>query len=214
MERTQPEPRRTQAERSATTRAKILAAVVQCVDDQGLSRTTSQRIARTAGVTVGAVQHHFPSKVDILAAALEDSFERLSAAFEGAALADSSVEERVSVFVDRAWAHYGSAPGRSTLEIIMATRDAGAEPGATAANWADRPIAESSRRARGLWDTFFASLPIPPRRHADLLRFTFVTLSGMAMTSRFTTPPRSADRQVQLLKTALAALIRAELEPA
>ncbi|MFP8879884.1 MAG: TetR/AcrR family transcriptional regulator [Myxococcota bacterium] len=191
--------RRTQADRSATTRTKILAAVVQCVDELGLAGTTSQAIAGSAGVTVGAVQHHFASKADVLRAVLEDSFDRLSEGFEGAPVGDS-LEDRVSVFIDRAWLHYGSVRFRSTLEIVLSAREL---RGAT--DWARGPIAESSARARRLWDSFFADSGIPEPQQRELLRFSFVTLSGMAMTTRLS---GDATTQVELLKSSLVALLR------
>ena len=191
--------RRTQADRSATTRTRILAAVVQCVDELGLARTTSQAIAGSAGVTVGAVQHHFPSKADVLRAVLEDSFDRLSEEFAGASVG-GSLKDRVSVFVDRAWLHYGSVRFRSTLEIVLSAREL-----RDTTDWARGPIAESTARARGLWDSFFGESGIPERKQRELLRFTFVTLSGMAMTLRLS---GNAAVQVELLKSALVSLLR------
>ena len=123
--------RRSQADRSAETRARILAAAVRCVDELGFARATFQRIARRAGVTVGAVQHHFAAKEDVLRAVLEDSFEHLSRCFDGVCVEGASLEERVSIFIDRAWLHCGYPPFRSTLEILMTTRgdDGGARTG-------------------------------------------------------------------------------------
>lgn len=196
---TNPPGRRTQADRSATTRTRILAAVVQCVDELGLARTTSQAIAGSAGVTVGAVQHHFASKADVLRAVLEDSFERLSQEFEGA-VAEGTLEDRVGVFVDRAWRHYGSVRFRSTLEIVLSAREL-----RDTTDWSRGPIAESSARARQLWDSFFGESGISEIRQRELLRFSFVTLSGMAMTLRLT---GDATVQLELLKSALVALLR------
>jgi hypothetical protein len=59
-------PRRTHAERSADTRARILAAVVECISEIGFQRTTASEIASRAGVTWGAVQHHLGGKDGIL----------------------------------------------------------------------------------------------------------------------------------------------------
>ena len=43
--------RRSHAERTAETRAKILAAVVESIADVGFQRTTASEIAQRAGVT-------------------------------------------------------------------------------------------------------------------------------------------------------------------
>src|SRR5262249_56876784 len=95
--RTPPVPhrrgRRTQAERTAATRERILAAVVASIAEQGFQRTTASEIARRAGVTWGAVQHHFGAKEGILDAVLEDSVARLAERTAGIP-ADAPLAER------------------------------------------------------------------------------------------------------------------------
>jgi AcrR family transcriptional regulator len=81
-------PRRTQADRSATTRAALVKAARELFADQGFAATTRDQIAQQAGVTRGALYHHFESKTAVFAALvveLEDELvERvLSAAAEG-----------------------------------------------------------------------------------------------------------------------------------
>ena len=197
--------RRNQADRSAETRRRILDAVVECIEAEGFARTSSQRIARRAGVSVGAVQHHFMSKTDMLRAVLEESFAELASAFEGVKLEGTTLEERVSVFVDRAWRHYGGRRFRSTLEIILSTRDSLMAPGS---DWAAQPISETSSRVEGLWGTIFSDLDLTPAMQRDLLRFAFVNLAGLSMTTHFDHSPEPSLRQVELIKTALIALLR------
>jgi len=204
--------RRTQADRSAATRARILDAVVETIDAVGFVRTTSQRIARGAGVSVGAVQHHFPAKDDILAAVLERSLDSLFAKFEGVSLADASLEDRVGVFVERAWLHYGSAAFRSTLEILLNFRNAAAEGGEVAATL---PILASARGATRLWGEVFANVDLSARQQREIRQFAFASLSGLAMTQRLQVGERGMRPQIELLKTALLALfVAAGAEPA
>jgi len=201
-------PPRSQADRSAETRARILAAAVGCLDELGFARATFQRIARRAGVTVGAVQHHFAAKEDILRAVLEDSFAHLSRCFDGVRVDGASLEERVSVFIDRAWLHCGFPPFRSTLEILMTTRG---EDGGR--HWTDAPVVESTRRVQRLWMSVFSEVEIPAARHLEVLRFAFAALAGIAMTARLEQSQAGTARQLALLKTALVALLeQAEAE--
>ncbi|UCE84940.1 MAG: TetR/AcrR family transcriptional regulator [Deltaproteobacteria bacterium] len=201
-----PAPRRSQAGRSAETRARILAAAVACVDELGFGRATFQRIARRAGVTVGAVQHHFAAKEDILRAILEDSFERFSRCFEGVSVEGRSLESCVSVFVDRAWLHCSSPTFRSTVEILLTTRGEGAARGR---HWTDAPLLESSERARRLWSSVFAAFAIPVEREREILQFAFAALAGIAMTLRLQGSRAATDRQLALLKTSLTGLLEA-----
>jgi AcrR family transcriptional regulator len=59
-------PRRTQAERRAATRTALLDAAVDCLAEKGYANTTTRRIAERAGVTPGALQHHFASRAELL----------------------------------------------------------------------------------------------------------------------------------------------------
>src|SRR4029450_5698931 len=52
--------RRTQEERSAATRARLLDATLECLAELGYARTTTTEIAERGGVSRGAQLHHFP----------------------------------------------------------------------------------------------------------------------------------------------------------
>ena len=100
--------RRTHAERTAETRARVIEAVFECIAELGFARTTANEITRRAGVTWGAVQHHFGGKHALLVAVVEDSFNRFAGRLEGIPIEGVPLEERVSQFIDRAWAHFSS----------------------------------------------------------------------------------------------------------
>ncbi len=52
------------------TQAAILDAAVQCFYDLGYANTTTENIANTAGVSRGAMLHHFPTRFDLITAAV------------------------------------------------------------------------------------------------------------------------------------------------
>jgi AcrR family transcriptional regulator len=58
--------RRTQGERAAETRGRILDATVDCLVEDGYAGTSTNAVQRRAGVSRGALMHHFPSKQDLL----------------------------------------------------------------------------------------------------------------------------------------------------
>lgn len=58
--------RRTQAERRAATRTALLDAAIDCLAEEGYAKTTTRRIAERAGVTPGALQHHFATRAELL----------------------------------------------------------------------------------------------------------------------------------------------------
>jgi AcrR family transcriptional regulator len=63
---------RTQAERSATTREAIVAAATRLFAERGYEATGIDEVTRAAGVSKGALYHHYSDKADVLAAVYED----------------------------------------------------------------------------------------------------------------------------------------------
>src|SRR3954453_15512572 len=76
--------RRTQAERTATTRAALLAATVDALVEVGYRGTTTSDVARRAGVSYGALLHHYPPKTDLLCAAVAHVLDQRTAEFRKA----------------------------------------------------------------------------------------------------------------------------------
>jgi len=63
--------RRTQAERSATTRAALLRAARELFAEHGYAGAGREEIAERAGVTRGALYHHFANKQQLFVAVVE-----------------------------------------------------------------------------------------------------------------------------------------------
>lgn len=60
-----------QQDRSRATRQRLLEAAVESLADVGYAATTVSVVATRAGVSRGAAQHHFPTRADLFAAAVE-----------------------------------------------------------------------------------------------------------------------------------------------
>lgn len=63
-------------DRSRATRQRLLQAAITCLAREGWDNATVARIAREAGISRGAAQHHFPTREDLNFAALDYIFER------------------------------------------------------------------------------------------------------------------------------------------
>ena len=114
--------RRTQAERSAAMRTRLLDATVECLVTHGYSGTTTPRIAEMAGVTRGAQIHHFKSKEDLVVAAIEHlAQQRAQAAIhELGRLTDSP--DPVSTVLDFMWEVHQGPLFVATIELWIAAR--------------------------------------------------------------------------------------------
>ena len=65
-----------QAERSGATRRRILDAGRDLFAQRGWAATTIDEVVRAAGVTKGALYHHFRDKTDVLRAVYEEQEQR------------------------------------------------------------------------------------------------------------------------------------------
>ncbi len=114
--------RRTNVERSAETRAALLEATVSCLVERGYSGTSTPEICRRAGVSRGAQLHHFPTKAELLVAAVEYVCACRVEEFHGLVVATGSPEQRVQVAFEQL-ASIASSPSLTAwVELGVAAR--------------------------------------------------------------------------------------------
>lgn len=112
-----PMPRRTQAERSEAMRARLASAAYEAVADGGLKALRLRTVAEGAGVSQGALLHHFPDKSALILAAIEQALtlarddsaawlDKLDSTGE-AVLRAMLAEFRAFFFSDRFWVAMG-----------------------------------------------------------------------------------------------------------
>ena len=73
---TEPEQRTPKQDRSRLTRERLLGASIDLLATQGWAATTVGAVAAAAGVSRGAAQHHFPTREDLITAALGHMIEQ------------------------------------------------------------------------------------------------------------------------------------------
>lgn len=115
--------RRTQAERRAATRMALLDAAMDCLVEEGYANTTTRRIAERAGVTPGALQHHFASKAELLSQAVR----HVRAKFAQKMLSHGppeapSVTARSEQLLDRMWEVHKGPVFHAYIELLVAAR--------------------------------------------------------------------------------------------
>jgi len=194
-----PQRRRSHAERTAETRARIIEAAIASIAELGFQRTTANEIATRAGVTWGAVQHHFGDKDGIITAVLEDSFERFAALLDDIPVESTTVGERVDMFIERAWAHFGSPHYRSTFEILLSY-----VPGH--GDGSDGPSLQQQMFVAWdeVWTRIFTDSSLQPRDRYSLEHYTISVLSGLASSLMLEgRDARLADGELDMLKETL-----------
>jgi len=168
--------RRTQAERTASTRAALLTATVDTLVDKGYRRTTTTDVARRAGVSPGALLHHFPTKADLLAAAVGHLFDQRLTDFRKAMADLPESAARGDAAIDVLWSMFSGPTFTAWLELWVAART---DPELRAAVTAvDRDFVGASEEVfREVFAEETLTNPDLPR-YAVATVFTFLT--GMA----------------------------------
>lgn len=149
---------RTQQERTALMRRRLLDATVECLVRYGYAGTTTTRITDLAGVTRGAQVHHFPTRADLVGAAIRHlAARRTELAFEEID-AVRAAPDPIDAALDLMWAVHQGPLLYATIEMWVAARTdpelreqlAEAEPAARAAltDFAARAFGESAEDPR------------------------------------------------------------------
>ncbi len=95
--------RQTQEERSEGTQQRILNAAIELLYNEGYVAATTHKIAERAGVSRGAMLHHFPSKDDLMLAVVRAAHERDSISLRAGLAKISDPLERYFALPDLAW---------------------------------------------------------------------------------------------------------------
>ncbi len=135
-------PRRSQEVRSALTRARILDAALLCLAERGYAGTTTTAIAERAGVSRGAQLHHFPTRQELLAAAVQHLYAALPETFLTGFAALPPDADRIHAALALLWEIYLDPTLIAVSELQMAART-------------DRALRE-------------ALLPVGERHHANI----------------------------------------------
>lgn len=115
---------RTQEERRAETRGKLLEATVDSLADVGFAATTSRRVSELAGVSLGAQTHHFPHRVDLLGAAVEWAAQRrIIELREIAADLPEDPAQRLGALLDILWSDFSSTTFDVSIKLWVAAAD-------------------------------------------------------------------------------------------
>lgn len=114
-----------QAQKSAMTRDKILDAAIDCFIKLGYTNVTTAKVASAAGVSRGAMLHHFPSKTELIQAAIEYLHDKLIEDFTSRVevIAGSSTgKKHRRRGLDAYWSHLTSDLFMAYHELCVAGR--------------------------------------------------------------------------------------------
>ncbi|UOZ11447.1 MULTISPECIES: TetR/AcrR family transcriptional regulator [unclassified Amycolatopsis] len=181
---------RTQAQRREQTRTALLDATIDCLVDLGYARTSVQEICARAGVSKGAVQHHFTAKAELMAAAVEHLTNRLRSQLAASLDRLPSGGTGVAAAIDLLWTGYSGTLSTAVTELWVAART---DPELRAAI---RPVDRALGRATLEHVTQVAG-ELPPERAEMLFWLTVNLTRGLALDAELGGDPK---RRRQLLE--------------
>ena len=185
------------AGRSAPIRARIIAAAVRLLSDDGYAAASTVRIAAAAGVVRGSLLHQFPTRIDLILAVARHT-ARAQGEFIQAALAHLPPgRERYIGSVDATWAALQRDESRALAEIIMAVRR-DPELASRIGDFAERLQASITEGARRLARA--AGLRDDHDEAAIERRLVLATLRGLVLETRLTGETAQAGPVIERLK--------------
>jgi AcrR family transcriptional regulator len=188
--------------KSELTRERLLSSAMIVMQESGSSQLSLKAVAQVAGMTTGAVQHHYPSK----AALMMQVLTRLIAELEGSAEFWPSphwrLQRRADHFVQQAWLQLYSTPRFATAwSAYLAARD---DTVMTALIVEQR--ANIQQRLRAQFIAAFPELENRPRVDASI-QFVFSSLRGMGLVQPFA-PISAIQDQLTVLSEFIQSLSR------
>ncbi|MGH3316970.1 MAG: TetR/AcrR family transcriptional regulator [Nocardioidaceae bacterium] len=118
--------------RSRAMRRRLLEATIGCLVEYGWAGTSTTLVSQRAGVSRGAQLHHFPTKTDLVVAAVEHMGERRSRELFDKAATLPRGRHRTRAVLDLLAEHFTSALFVAALELWVAARSDDALRGAVA----------------------------------------------------------------------------------
>ena len=168
--------RRTQRERRESTRRLLVAAAIDCICEYGFAGASSAAIADRAGVSRGAVQHHFGTRDRLLLAILEDLRGKLVARAPHTASTGTPIADRLDALLEQYWEIINSRHFIATVQIQLGTvndRDLYPE--------VFKLMHKSVTQLDRDWVAIFAEHDIPPERVMAARHLALATFRGLAV---------------------------------
>lgn len=117
--------RRTQQERSAAMQKRLLDATIEALVEKGYGGTTTLEVQKRAGVSRGALLHHYGSRADLMVAAVDHLLHVRTA--EVTALVASTPTlgpgARIDWAVRTLWSTFDGPLFKAALELWVAARN-------------------------------------------------------------------------------------------
>lgn len=175
------------------THERLLNSALSLMQEKGAGRLSIQAVAQAAGMTSGAVQHHFPSKAALMMQVLSRLIDSLESDTDFWPSPRWSLRRRSEHFVQQAWAQLYSQPRfASAWAAYLAAVD---DVVMTAHIIEQRSLIQ--QRLRVQFIAAFPEIAIHPKADAQM-QFVLSALRGLGLVRPFA-PAAAIDSQLAIL---------------
>jgi len=115
-------PRGSNASRTAAMRTRVINAAIDCLHERGYAASTTTEILKRAGVSRGAMLHHFPTKVDLMLATAAHIVTLQTSWYDEQLARVPNRRDRYLAITSITWQALKQPTGMALLEVFMATR--------------------------------------------------------------------------------------------
>ena len=199
--------RRTQADRTAATRDALVRAARELFAQAGYAAVGTERIVQAAGVTRGALYHHFADKAALFAAVLEQVEIELTTRMGEllAGLGDASITDPARVFEAGAEAWLDACADPAVQQIVLL--DGPAVLGWSA--WREASQRHGMGLVVGLLEAGVAAGAVPPQPVVPLAHVLVGALDEAALYVAGAADPDVARAQMRPVLRRLVAVVTA-----
>jgi len=199
-------PRRTQAERTETTRKLLLDAATKLIRKNGFGGLRTMEVAKLAGVSRGALLHHFPSKHDLVVGVLTYVNEmNFSLSTRRARLARSSGDPIGDIVEDAKDFFFGD---HFFIGLAIAMSD-------DSTRRLRRETYQFTRQTRfsieAAWLDTLVSSGIPKQLAGDILSLTLSVVRGFSVRTLLENDPEQFTRLMDVWRTIIGQHIAASI---
>jgi AcrR family transcriptional regulator len=165
-------PRRRRTDGELTWR-RVLDAAIATVLERGYYQTSSNEIARRAGVTWGAIQHQFGTREALLLEVLNDRWANLQELVATAEVDGDTLEDRLRAVLDVLALYYEQPEHLVSLQILL---DLTHNP--KTSRETREAIAVHGAELTQAWRPLFVQALGDAAEETDLVLYAFATLRG------------------------------------
>ena len=179
--------------KSELTHERLLNSALSLMQEKGAGRLSIQAVAQAAGMTTGAVQHHFPSKAVLMMQVLSRLIDSLESDTDFWPSPRWSLRRRSEHFVRQAWAQLYSQP---RFASAWAAYLAAVDDAVMTAHIIEQR-SHIQQRLRVQFIAAFPEIATLPQSDAHM-QFVLTTLRGLGLVRPFA-PAAAIDSQLTLL---------------